>query len=116
MAGSLTIGGSSQGLLSGSKTIGPLTLEGNAIVGEILDVPLKAGDNTILVPEGATAVLVALPTANGVALKIRTNLNAGDAGLPISPVGYMVLTIAAGVTSLIVNAAAPTAAIELSFI
>lgn len=116
MAGQLTIGGMVAGLLSGGKTIGPLTMQGNQTVGEILDVSLKAGDNAIAIPEGATAVLIACPLTNGVQVKLRTNLNAGDAGLPLALTGYAVLAIAPGVTSLILNAASATSAFELSFI
>jgi hypothetical protein len=116
MSGSLTIGGMSAGLLTGQKIIGPLTMTSGAPVGEILDINLKTGDNTIPVPEGATAVLVALPVTNAVAVKLRTNLNPGDTGLPLGLTGYAVFAIAPGVTSLILNAAAASNAFELSFI
>jgi hypothetical protein len=120
MAGTFTVGGSSAGLSTGAKTIGPLTIVGAAVVGEILDVALAAGDNTIAVPPGAVAVLIEPPSNNAVALKVRTNLDSGDAGLPIAPADPFGPWSFRGlaVTSIIVNAASSMAGTvtELSFI
>lgn len=116
MAGTLTITGLAAGLLSGEKVIGPLTLTGSAVVGTILDEPLAAGDNTIAVPSGATAALVVLPSGNTSALKLRTSANPADTGVPFGPTGWLVLPIASGVSSLIINAASQVASIEVSFI
>lgn len=116
MAGSLTIGGMSAGLLSGEKIIGPITMEGNRVIGQIDDVPLVVGDNTILAPPGKTAVCIAFtPAFEAPEVRIRTNLNASDSGLPILATGFSAFTLPAGVTSLILHAAA-AAVVELSFI
>jgi hypothetical protein len=116
MAGQLTIGGQSAGMLSGSKEIGPITMQGNAIVGQVSDVQLVVGDSTIPVPAGKTAVCIAFtPAFEPGEVKIRTNLNASDAGLPILATGFTVFPIPAAVTSLILHATA-VANVELSFI
>lgn len=115
MAGTLTVTGLSAGLSVGEKVIGPLTMTGSATVGTIVDVALQAGDNPVPVPAGATAVLIVIPTSNTGQLKLRTNLNAGDAGTPFGPVGWAALPLFPGTTSLIVNAAG-TATVEISFL
>jgi hypothetical protein len=70
MAGTITIGGEANGLLSGAKTIGPLTITGSAVVGEVLDVTLSAGNNTIAVPSTATACVIVPPSAGTVTLQL----------------------------------------------
>jgi hypothetical protein len=118
MAGTITISGSSSSLSTGSKTIGPITITGSAAIGEILEVNLGSGDTTIAVPAGAVAVVIVPPAANAVALKLRTNLNSGDAGLPIHPTSPTVYAFpSTPPTSLILNAAGATTGLtELSFI
>jgi len=115
MAGTLTITGLAAGLASGEKTIGPLTMVGTASVGEIRDLALTAGDNTIPVPAGAAAVAIVPADTNTVVVKLRTNLNSTDAGLPVSTVGFLAIPLAAGTTSLILNAASQ-ANVEVTFI
>jgi len=88
MSGSLTIGGSATEP-AGERIIGPLQIQGNQVVGETLAVPLASGDNTFAIPAGAVLALIIPPQNNSVALKVRTNLNSGDAGLPISPTNPM---------------------------
>ena len=118
MAGTLTVVGMSAGLASGSKTIGPVTVTGSSVIGEILDVALNPGDNTFAVPSGAVAVLIVPPSTSTAALKVRTNLNSTDGGLPVAagdPFGpYSFRGLA--VTSLIVNSSGSVAAVELTFI
>lgn len=116
MAGTLTVTGLAAGLLSGEKVIGPLTLTGSALIGTILDEPLAVGDNTLAVPEGAAACLIVLPSANTSVLRLRTSTNPADTGVPFGPSGWLVLPIASGVTSLIINTASQVAGIEVSFI
>jgi hypothetical protein len=115
MAGTLTISGLSTGLLTGEKVIGPLTMTGAATIGEIEDISLIAGDTTIPVPTGAVAYLVGFPSSNTSVVKLRSSLNAADAGLPLGPTGFAVLPLAPGTTSIVVNAPA-VVAIEISFI
>jgi hypothetical protein len=119
MSGTITVTGMSAGLTSGYKVIGPITITGSNPVGEIIDATLASGDNTFTVPTGATAVLLALGSASAVTVKVRTNLNAGDAGLPVAPfggVGFMVFNLVADVTSVILNASGSLPNAELSFI
>lgn len=116
MAGTLTVGGLAAGLLTGEKVIGPLTDTGSAVVGQIIDIPLASGDNTISVPTGATHVLIELPATNALQLKIRTNLNSGDAGMPIGPTGWVKLPLYTGTTSVIINAAGSSGVAEATFI
>jgi hypothetical protein len=119
MAGTLTVTGMSAGLTSGYKVIGPITITGSNPVGEIIDVTLASGDNTFMVPAGATAVLLALGSASAVTVKVRTNLNSGDMGLSIAPfggTGWAAFRLVTGVTSLILNASGSLPNVELSFI
>jgi hypothetical protein len=115
MPGSININGQSVGE-QGATRIGPITITGSQTVNEVLQVALKAGDNMVTLPEGATAVVIVLPVNNSVAVKLRTNLNASDGGLPVANVGPTVLTFAPGTTSLILNAAGATSPLTLSFI
>ena len=85
MAGTLTVTGMSAGLLTGQKTLGPLSFTGNTAIGGITDASLSSGDNTFSVPTGAVAVLINLGNSPGVTVKVRTNVNSTDAGLEIAP-------------------------------
>jgi hypothetical protein len=88
---------------------------GSATIGQVSDVVLSAGDTTVPVAVGASAVVIVLPVSNGSVLKLRTNLNSGDTGLPVGPQGYVVFPLASGVTSLIVNAPG-SGSFEASFV
>jgi hypothetical protein len=117
VAGQLTVTGLAAGLASGQKTIGPNTMTGTSVVGQISDVVLTTGDNTFVVPTGAVAVAVFVAVTNTSAIKIRTNLNSADAGLPINPAGpWVVFPLATGTTSVILNIVAGGAGAELTFI
>jgi len=115
MAGTVTIGGAAEGLTSGSKTIGPLTIVGAAIVGEVDDVVLVVGDNTVVVPATATAVVIVPPASYGGSLTVRT-VN-GDTGIYVSPKYPCVVPFdpAHLPSSLILHASA-TGTAELTFI
>lgn len=117
MAGQFTVSGLAAGLGTGQKIIGPNTITGANLIGEIRDVALASGDNTITVPTGATAVWIVPSSTNTFALKVRTNLDNADTGLPISasdPFGpYSFRGLA--VTSLIINAGG-SVNVELSYI
>jgi hypothetical protein len=117
MAGSLTIGGSSDGLLAGSNVIGPVTINGKTILGDRWAQPLAAGDNTFQVPNEATAALVVFPfTLEGPEVKIRTNLDALDGGLPVPASGFAVFPLLAAVTSVILHASGGVGVTEMAFI
>lgn len=112
MAGSaLSIQGSIQSLAFGSITIGPLPVQNSGLVGEALNVTLGSGDNTIAIPTGCGFAVIVPPSANAVALKLRTNLNSGDGGLPISAANFTFYDwLGLSPTSLIINAASATSA------
>ena len=120
--GTLTISGSSSGLGTGQKVMGPITITGSNMVGTILDVTLASGDNTFslatLVSSGATAVLINLGNAPAATVKARTNLDTGT-GLGIAPytgTGFAAFPIVAGVTTLILNSSESLTGVELSFV
>jgi len=125
MPGTLTIAGMSAGLASGQKTIGPVTMTGVSTVGSIVDTSLGSGDNTFSLPPAAnnetiSAVVIFLGSTTAT-VKVRTNLNSGDAGTQIAPsVGaglpFAVLPLPAGVTSVILNASGIVTGVELSYI
>lgn len=116
MAGTLTITGNEQGLLSGGKTIGPNTYTGSATVGQVTDVTLTTGDNTLTVPTGASYVYIVVSSGNTAVLKVRTSANSADAGLSLGTQGPGVFPLPTGVTSVIVNAASGGGTIEATFI
>lgn len=119
MAGQITISGASAGEPAGQRVFGPTTITGTAVIGETFDQALVSGDNTFAVPTGAVAALIIPPALNTTAVKLRTSLNAADAGLPIYagnwPTVYPFPSTPP--TSLIVNAAgAITSAFTIAFI
>jgi hypothetical protein len=117
VAGQFTVSGLSAGLSTGEKVIGPTTIIGANLIGEIRDLTLASGDNVITVPTGATAVWIVPSSTNTQALKVRTNLDAADAGLPISasdPFGPWSFR-ALGVTTITINAGG-SVPVELSYI
>jgi hypothetical protein len=114
MAGSLTVGGLATGLPTGQKQIGPLTMQGSALIGTTLDVTLATGDNTLAVPANAAAVVLAVPSNNTATLKVRTNADSGGLSLGLS--GFLVVPLPAGATSVIVNASAGGTQVEATFI
>ncbi len=117
MAGSITITGLSAGLASGEKILGPNTMSGGAIVGEITDATLSSGDNTFSVPALAVGCVLFLPSTNTATINIRSNLNPSDTGFPVNPSGpWIAWPLATGTTSVIVHASAGGAIVELWFI
>jgi len=119
MASSLTVTGSSTGEPAGSRTFGPLTITNMLTVGESFSVALLSGDNSFTVPANSVAVVVLPPANNSVVLKLRTNANSGDGGLPIAPGALPTVYPfpAPAPTSLIVNAASSvTGAVTIAFI
>jgi len=117
MAGSLIISGHSATEPAGERNFGPISIIGKA-VGETLAVPLKLGDNVFTIPEEMVAVEIIPPTGLSAELRVRTNRNEADAGLPISENNPTVFSLPATLpTSLIVHASAAVAnPISLVFI
>lgn len=121
MSGTLTISGMAAGLPFGEEIIGPLTITGANIIDQVDGTNLAVGDNTFAAPVGAVAVLVMLGSGGTPAtVKLRTNLNSGDAGLPLSPfsgIGYAVFPLSTtGVTSVTLNASGIVQNVSLVFI
>jgi hypothetical protein len=114
VAGTFTQTGGDNGLPGGSRTFGPITIQGAAVIGEVLDLALASGDNTIAVPLGAVAVCVIPPTGNVTALKVRSSLNSGDGGLPLNAgtsTGYFTWQFpATAPTTITINAAGAVSA------
>jgi hypothetical protein len=110
VTGFLNISGSDQSLVTGSRTLGPWTIEGIADIGETLNLTLNTGDNNVAVPAEAVAAII-VPPAGSPALNVRTNLNPSDVGLPLAVVAADLTAVpflyglAAGVTELIIHAA-----------
>jgi hypothetical protein len=120
--GALTITGMAAGLPSGQKTIGPVTMIGSSTVGQVNDATLEPGDNTFTLPVGYTFTAVAIFLGTGgvsATVKIRTNLDAADAGLQIAPCGgpnFAAFPLPSGTTSVILHVSATVNNVELSFI
>jgi hypothetical protein len=108
MAGTIVVSGSSNSEPVGSRTFGPLSIAGSAVIGETIASALASGDNTFTVPAGAVAALIMPPVGGTAALKVRTSLNNTDGGLPINagPLPLVYAFPAAAPTSLIINASA----------
>lgn len=119
MPGTLTVSGMSAGLASGEKVIGPVTTTASNTVGTIIDTTLASGDNTFTVPSGSTCVAIFLGYSPSVTVKVRTNLNVIDGGMPIAPFGgtpWFKMDLVSGVTSIVLNASGSLAGVELTFI
>ena len=115
MAGTITIGGAAEGLTSGSKTIGPLTILGSATLGEVHDQALTSGDNTITVPATATAAIIVPPSSGTVTIKLKGA--AGDTGLFLSEKYPIVLPFdPAHLPATFILNAGGTVTVELTFI
>lgn len=109
MSGTLTISGTfSSGFVSPTLAL-PQILSGSLTAREQV-VDLASGANTITVPTGAVAMIMALPSGNTVAVTLKGI--SGDTGillhttyplvLPLGSVSTLVLTAAGAVTATIV--------------
>lgn len=116
MSGQLTIGGKAEGP-TGQIDIGPVTITGSNVIGAVDSLELASGDNTISVPKGAVAVVIVFTAIyEGPEVKIRTNLNPLDGGLPVTGQGFAVFPLITGTTSIILHAASATTLVGLIFI
>lgn len=115
MSGSLTIGGYAEGP-TGQIDVGPVTMTGSNVIGQVDSFELALGDNTVGVPHGAVAVVVVFTAIyEGPEVKLRTNLNPLEAGLPMTGQGFAVIPLTTGTTSLILHSTATTA-VGITFI
>jgi hypothetical protein len=114
----MTLTGMSSGPTTGQKTTLLVTDIAAGTVSETVDASLVMGDNTFAVPAGASRVAITPPAGTAV-VKVRTNLNSGDAGLQVAPYSgtpFVSFALVAGTTSVILNASATVAGVEISFI
>ncbi len=119
MAGTFTITGLSASEPTGSRTFGPITIQGTVVIGETIVEPLASGDNTVAVPLQSVACLIVSPTNGTTTLKVRTNIDSTDVGLEINGNGLPTLISWPSPipTSLIINSsAASSAPISVVFI
>lgn len=119
MSGSLTLGGMADGLLIGQVTVGPSTVSGKAAISEIINCELSPNaDFVIKVPPEAVqfACVFTFGGEGAPSVALRTNLNSGDAGLPIPAQGWCSLPVASGVTELRFKASSPPPVFQLTFI
>lgn len=120
MAGQWTVSYLSSGLAGGGQVSGSSTLIGASTVGETLLLNLAAGDTTVAVPPGAISVQVVPPSTNASTLKLRTNANSGDGGLPLSatdPFGpFSFRSVSPAVTSIILTAGGTVNGVQVSFL
>src|SRR5580704_3688221 len=107
MAGQMTLGGKSEGP-AGQIGIGPMTVTGTTALSESETLELASGDNTITVPKGAVSAALFFTTIEGPEVKLRTNLNLAEAGLPILGQRFAVIPLTCATTSLILHAASTT--------
>ena len=117
--GTLTVSGAVAGLTSGQVVIGPVTTTGNNIIGEVIVTALVSGDNTYSVPSGSVKVGIFLGTSAAATVLLRTNLNSGDAGLPIAPVTgtpWTAFDLPSGVTEIILNSSGSLPGVQLNFV
>lgn len=105
MAGVVTITGLSASEPAGQRVLGPITIQGTIVVGDTVTESLNAGDNVIPIPSGSTGVVIIPPSVGGATLLVRTSLNSGDSGLPLSPYNPFVYTFPSPApTTVILNA------------
>ena len=90
MAGTITIGGMAAGLTSGEKVIGPLSIPGTAVIGQVSDFTLASGDTTVPVPSGAVAFVFVPPVNFSGSIKYRSTY--ADIGSYISPANPSVIS------------------------
>lgn len=69
--GSVTVNGTVQGLLSGAKTLGPITISAVNAVALTEDVALTTGNNTVAIPAGSTGMVIIPQTGNTQTLTLK---------------------------------------------
>lgn len=108
--GQITIQGTVTGLLTGSKTIGPIVLSDSAASPSTTELVLASGFNTIAIPTATTVsgVLIVFAAAS-TGTKTLKGVT-GDTGIPLLPNGPNFIALATSATSFgITTTAADTA-------
>ena len=120
MAGTLTLGGMSDGVLVGEIVIGPNSINGNRAIGDVLEITLEANvDYTVKVPSEAQAFAVIFSYGKGGTageVKVGSNLVATANGFPIPSESWFGGRLWSGITELKFKAASPPAAFNLVFV
>lgn len=118
MATQWTVSALAMGLPGGQNIQETYTIVGTNVVGEALYVNLSSGDNTITIPPNAISVGIVPPNTNAQALKVRTSLDSGDAGLPISSTDPFGPYCWRGLspTTLIINAGGTVTGVQITFL
>lgn len=89
-SGSVSIKGTVTGLLTGTKTVGPITVSNSTASSETHAViALASGDNTVSVPSTASMALVVFAAASTSSKTVRTVV--GDTGITVSKTGPVFL-------------------------
>jgi hypothetical protein len=88
----LDVSGAIQNAPTGGRTIGPLRISTTAANGQVQEVVLASGANTITVPTtpATTGCVIQLPATNTVLTTLKGVT--GDTGVAIGKTGFMVLT------------------------
>lgn len=105
----LTVTGLPTGAKSSTFAYGPIT----GAVAEILDVALVTGANTVVVPTGATWMLIEPPAGNTVQLTLKGL--SGDTGFALDLTRATLLPLPTGTASVLLNAASSVTP-EISFV
>lgn len=113
MGAEILIQGEITGLPTGSKKISVRISDDNPI-GQVTDVDLALGANTITVPSAADGVVIVPPASNTSTIILKGVT--GDTGVGISPSAPTLLMFSATPpASFVLTAGAAIAGVELSF-
>jgi len=114
------VAGNTTGAPTGSRTFGPFTITATSAVDQTLVVSLVNGANTVTVPSGATAAILAPPNATSPAPNpsyggtLTLKGVTGDTGVAISNKWPTVIPFDSSTTTFVVNATA-TGTLEVWF-
>ncbi len=88
----ITVSGNFASLATGTRTLGPNTVTSAAANGQVQEIVLQSGANTITVPStpATTGCIIVLPSSN-TSLTTLKGIS-GDTGVSIGKVGFTVLT------------------------
>lgn len=112
----ININGTISGEPTGSRTVGPIALTSAAAVGQVTDVALASGANTITVPANSTGCLIQLPATNTAIVTLKGAT--GDTGIALGKTSTQLLTwdpAAAPASFVLSSAAAQTLLTEILF-
>jgi len=88
----ITVSGNFSSLATGSRTVGPNTVTSTNANGQVQQIVLQSGANTVTVPStpATTGCVIVLPSTN-TALTTLKGVT-GDTGVPIGKVGTIMLS------------------------